>query len=250
MRSAPTGKHTTRHRHPHRRALSNSLKKNGAGRTGPGLDVGVRVDDLPASPAYSRILAALARQGGLTREELSRAAYVSMTTLSGGGYLQRLRQQGLIYISGWRRSAAGSFSIPQFALGTGPDFARPTINLTNRAAAGMERLVEAIRTHGPLDYRQAATAADLSPNTVKNAGYLDALLAQGRIHIYAWQRGRGAPRPLFMAGHGDNAPRPAVLSPGEKSRAFRRRQLAATAADSLAAQLRLFSTRRPASADC
>jgi hypothetical protein len=56
----------------------------------------IRSDDLPASPAYSRILAALTRQGGLTREELSRVAYVGMTTLSGGGYLQRLRQQGLI----------------------------------------------------------------------------------------------------------------------------------------------------------
>lgn len=204
----------------------------------------IRVDDLPASPANSRILAALTRQGGLTREELSKAAYVSMNTLSGGGYLQRLRQQGLIYISGWRRSASGSFSIPQFSLGAGPDFPRPSINLTNRAAAGMERLYEALRTRGPLDYRQAAAAAALSPNTVKNAGYLDALLMQGRIHIHTWRRGRrGAPRPVFMAGAGDNAPRPAALSSKEVSRAFRQRKLAATAADSFADQLRLLLPR-------
>lgn len=210
----------------------------------------IRIDDLPASPACSRILAALARQGGLTRKELAAAAYVGETTLSGGGYLQRLRQQGLIHISGWRRSVSGSFSIPQFSLGAGPDFPRPTINLSNRAAAGMERLVEAIRTGGPLDYRQAAAAAALSPSTVKNAGYLDALLAQGRIHIDSWQRGRrGAPRPLYMAGPGANAPRPDALSPREKSRAFRQRKLAATAADSFADQIRLYSTRRPASAD-
>lgn len=213
-----------------------------------GMAESISIDDLPASPACSRILAALARRGGLTRKELAAAAYVGETTLSGGGYLQRLRQQGLIYISGWRRSASGSFSIPQFSLGADPDFPRPTINLTNRAAAGMERLVEAIRSGGPLDYRQAAAAADLSPNTVKNAGYLEALLAQGRIHIHAWQRGRrGAPRPLFMAGHGENAPCPAALSPGEKSRAFRQRKLAVSAADCFADQLRLFSLRRPAS---
>jgi predicted ArsR family transcriptional regulator len=207
----------------------------------------IRSDDLPASPAYSRILAALTRQGGLTREELSRAAYVSMATLSGGGYLQRLRQQGLIYISGWRRSASGSFSMPQFSLGGGPDFPRPTINLSNRAAAGMERLVEAIRSGGPLDYRQAAAAAALSPNTVKNAGYLDALLAQQRIHIESWLRGRrGPPRALFMAGPGANAPRPDALSSQEKSRTFRRRKLAASAADCFADQLRLYASSRPA----
>lgn len=206
----------------------------------------MRIDDLPASPAYSRILAALARQSGLTREELARAAYVSMTTLSGGGYLQRLRAQGRIYISGWRRNAGGAFSIPQFSLGAGPDFPRPTITLSNRAAAGMERLVEAIRTSGPLDYRQAAAAADLSPHTVKNAGYLDALLAQERIHIESWQRGRrGAPRPLFMAGPGDNAPRPEALSAREKSRSYRQRQLAS--ADGFADQLRRYArSRRPA----
>jgi hypothetical protein len=215
-----------------------------------GMAESISIDNLPASPACSRILAALARRGGLTRKELAAAAYVGETTLSGGGYLQLLRLQGLIYISGWRRSAAGSFSIPQFSLGAGPDFPRPTINLSNRAAAGMERLVEAIRTHGPVDYRQAAAVAELSPNTVKNAGYLEALLAQGRIHIHDWQRGRrGAPRPLFMAGHGDNAPRPAALSPGEKSRAFRRRKLAASAADSFTAQLQLFSACRSDSAD-
>ena len=210
----------------------------------------IPIDDLPASPANSRILAALARQGGLTREELSRAAYVSMNTLSGGGYLQRLRQERLIFISGWRRSKSGAFSIPQFSLGSGPDFPRPSVNLTNRAAAGMERLVEAIRSGGPMDYREAAAAAKLSLNTVKNAGYLDALLSQGRIHIYTWRRSRhGARRAVFKIGAGDNAPRPKAQAPGEKSRAFRQRKLAVSAADSFAAQLRLFLPRPPGRAD-
>lgn len=211
----------------------------------------IRADDLPGSPACSRIMAALARQGGLTREEISRAAYVSMNTLSGGGYLRRLREQGLIYVSGWRRSASGSFSIPQFSLGAGPDFPRPTINLSNRAAAGMERLYEAIRTRGPLDYRQAAAAANLSPNTVKNAGYLDALLAQRRIHICHWERARhGSPRPLYMAGHGENAVRPAALCAKEKSRNHRQRRLAALAATNFACQMQLLlHTRRAAEDD-
>lgn len=206
----------------------------------------IPVDDLPSSPAFGRILAALTRQDGLTREELSRAAYVSMNTLSGGGYLQRLRKQGLIHISGWRRSASGSFSIPQFSLGAGPDFPRPHINPSNRAAAGMERLYEAIRTLGPLDYRQAAAAADLSPNTVKNAGYLEALISQQRIHIYCWQRARrGLPRPVYMAGAGENATRPAALDHKDKLRAHRQRRLASSAATSFADQLRLYLRKPP-----
>ena len=119
-------------------------------------------------------------------------------------------------------------------------------NLTNRAAAGMERLVEALRRSGPMDYRQAAAAAELSPNPVKNAGYLDALVSQGRIHIHTWRRGRhGAPRPVFKIGAGENAPRPTAQAPGEKLRAFRQRKLAANAADNFGAQLRLFLPRPP-----
>lgn len=201
----------------------------------------IAVDDLPASPAMSRILAALARHpGGLSREEIAKAAYVSETTLSGGGYLKRLRAEGRIHISGWRRSASGSFSIPLFSLGPGPDYPRPAVILANRAAAGMERIVEALHRHGPMDYRQLAAATGLSPNTLKNAGYLDALLIQKRIHIHSWLRGRGgAPRALFLAGNGPNAPKPVPFSNKEKLRAYRERKLAARLVGNLAAQLRL-----------
>lgn len=193
------------------------------------------------SPAYRRILKALGQEGGLSRKEIAAVAYVGESTLSGGGYLLHLRQQRLIHISGWRRSASGSFSIPLFSLGSMPDCPRPAISSSNRSAAGMERLLAAIRTSGPLDYRQAAVAADLSLNTVKNAGYLKALLAQGRIHIWAWRRGqRGAPRPLYKAGPGINAKRPDALSQKEKSCAFRQRKLAVTATNSFAKQLRIF----------
>lgn len=103
----------------------------------------ILADDLPASPACGRILAALPPQGGMAREELSRAAYVGMNTLSGGGYLLRLRAQGLIHGSGWRRSSSGAFSIPQFSVGAGPDYPWPTINPTNRAAAILARFAPA-----------------------------------------------------------------------------------------------------------
>lgn len=229
-----------------RRWPSSKFKSTGAVLLG--MSESISVSDLPASPAFTRILSALASQGGLTRKELAAAAYVGETTLSGGGYLRQLRQLGLIHISSWRRSASGSFSIPLFSLGAGPDFPRPSIKLSNRAAAGMERLVEAIRAAGPLDYRQAAAVAGLSPNTVKSAGYLEALLAQERIHIDSWRRGRrGAPRPVFRAGPGANAPRPEALSQHEKSRAFRQRQLAA--GDSIANLLWLYASCDHASTD-
>ena len=192
------------------------------------------------SPAYARILAALGKNGGLTREEISRAAHVGVTTLSGGGYLQRLRRDRIIFISGWRRAASGAFSIPQFSLGSGPDFPRPKVDATNRAAPGMHRLLAAINQHGPLDYRQAAALAGLSSHTVKNAGYIEALLQQRRIHVCGWLRSQSGPaRALFAAGEGADVPCPTPLTSGEKSRAHRRRRLAGSAATNFADQLRL-----------
>ncbi|MDO9242373.1 MAG: winged helix-turn-helix domain-containing protein [Rhodocyclaceae bacterium] len=192
------------------------------------------------SPAYARILAALGKHGGLTLQEIARAAHVGVTTLSGGGYLQRLRRERIIFISGWRRAASGAFSIPQFSLGDGPDFPRPKVDAKNRAAPGMLRLVAVIEQHGPLDYRQAAALAGLSPHTVKNAGYIEALLQQRHIHVCGWLRSQSGPaRALFAAGDGADVPCPTPLTPGEKSRAYRRRRLAASAATNFAAQLRL-----------
>lgn len=190
-------------------------------------------------PAYRRIAAALLRQPGLTREEIARHAYVGATTLSGGGYLKDMKRLGLIHVSGWRRNASGSFCIPQYSAGPGTDYPRPRITAENRAAAGMARLLEAIERQGPLDYRQAAQMAGLSVNTVKNAGYLEALAAQGKIHVAGWRRSRRGPfRPVYEAGCGTAAPRPAPLSSAEKSRAHRQRCQAVAAVDNLALQAR------------
>jgi hypothetical protein len=196
----------------------------------------IRRDKL--SPAYSRILAALERRPGLTREEIAEQAYVSPATLSGGGYLRHMKELGLIHISGWRRSAAGSFSIPHYSAGAGKDYARPTMTAETRAAPGMQRVLEAIERFGPLDYRQAARLAGLAVNTLKNSGYLKALQAQGAIYVTGWRRaGNGPPRPLYEAGGERSSPRPLPLSPAEKSVRHRRRKSVESSIDTLGGQL-------------
>jgi hypothetical protein len=181
----------------------------------------------------------------MTREEIAERAFVSLNTLSGGGYLRELKSQGRIHVSGWRRNASGAFVIPQYSTGPGEDYARPAISATNRHAPGMQRLLEAIEKFGPLDYRQAAIHSGLAVNTVKNAGYLEALMAQGKIHVSEWRRNRNGPmRPLYEAGQGRNQPRPPAFSTAEKARAARYRKAAAAKAGSLSAQLGVSASRR------
>ena len=200
----------------------------------------VRLDALPAS--YARILTALARRPGLSREEIAQQAYVAATTLSGGGYLRHMKELGLIHISGWRRNATGAFTIPHYSVGPGKDYARPQSTHETRDAPGMLRLLEAIERHGPLDYRQAAHLAGLSVNTVKNAGYLKALVAQRKIHIAAWRRSKkGPPRPIYDGGAKRSAAPPPRLTSAEKSQAHRQRRLAQSG--SLADQLRRLPTK-------
>ena len=197
-----------------------------------------RLDMLP--PGFARILAALNRRPGLSREEIAQQAYVAATTLSGGGYLRHMKALGLIHISGWRRNASGAFSIAQYSPGRGKDYQRPQSTVENRQAPGMMRLLEVIERAGPLDYRQAAKLAGLSPNTVKNAGYLKALTAKGMIFVSEWRRSRNGPlRPLYEAGHAHSVPPPAPLSPSEKSRRHRARVSAVHGTGSLADQLKL-----------
>jgi hypothetical protein len=193
------------------------------------------------TPAYRRVIHALTRQPGLSREEIADQAFVGATTLSGGGYLKEMKKLGLIHISGWRRNGAGSFCIPLYSVGHCEDYVRPSVTAKNRAAPGMARLLEAIERQGPLDYRQAAGQAGLSTHTVKNAGYLDALVAQGKIYVVEWRRSRRGPfRPVYEAGQGIAAAPPVPLSSAQKSRAHRQRRRAVAAADNFASQLRHF----------
>ena len=195
---------------------------------------------IDAPPAYRRIFAALTRHSGLSREEIAERAYVALTTLSGGGYLKHMRELGLIHVSGWRRNRLGSFCVPQYSAGPGEDCPRPRVTRDNRDAPGMRLLLEAIERHGPLDYKQAAHMAGLAENTVKNAGYLDALVEQRKIHVAFWRRARRGPsRPVYEAGFSTACAPPAPLSGAEKSRTHRRRRRAELAAGSLVLQLRL-----------
>ncbi len=194
----------------------------------------------PLPPAYKRILAALSRHAGLSREEIAEKAYVAATTLSGGGYLRHMKELGLIYISGWRRNTVGVFAIPQYSAGRCKDYPRPQMTSQTREAPGMLRLLEVIERSGPLDYRQAARLAGLSPNTAKNAGYLKALVAQGKVFVSEWRRSRnGPPRPLYEVGRHKSAPPPEPLNAAEKSSRHRMRKSALSATASLTEQIRL-----------
>lgn len=219
--------------------------KQPARRSGGGIGRrGIRVHWPDMARTVDRILHALQMSPGMTKEEIAERAFVSLNTLSGGGYLRDMKAQGLIYVSGWRRAASGAFIIPQYSVGNCPDYPRPGVTAENREAPGMQRLQAAIEKFGPIDYQQAALRAGLSANTVKNSGYLEALLTQGKIYISEWRRSRRGPmRPLYEAGEGRNQPRPQAYSGAEKSRAFRCRQAARVRGGGLAAQLGVAAPR-------
>ncbi|MDD5248319.1 MAG: hypothetical protein PHY45_05010 [Rhodocyclaceae bacterium] len=188
----------------------------------------------------SRIVNVLVQSPGLSKEEIAERAFVGAATLSGGGYLKTMKEAGLIHVSGWARNASGGFTTPLYSAGKSADCARPQVTGHNRAAPGMLRLLEAVRDFGPLDYREAAKRAGLSPNTVKNAGYLELLVAQEKLHIDAWRRGRNGPmRPVYGFGPGAAAPRPPALTSAEKSKAHRWRKAAVAGSSSLAMQIRM-----------
>lgn len=170
-----------------------------------------------------RILAVLERKSNMSISDLSAEAFVGVSTLACGGYIRALIKQRLIYISGWRKQQ-GRFTTPLYSLGNHENIARPRIDETNRSAPGMLTILETLKKTGPLMYREIAEYSGLSRNTVKNSGYLDALMAQGQIHISGWKRSRNGPMSaVYSIGGGKNAPKPAPRSPAEKSRLHRHR---------------------------
>lgn len=165
--------------------------------------------DVMTTPAIQRILAVLQQSPGLSRRDIAAQAFVASTTLSGGGYLKTLKDAGLIHISGWGRNSRGAFAVPLFSAGNGPDRERPVLCVENRMSPKMVRLLDAIREFGPLDYREAAKVLGISPNAMKGARNFEPLLAQKKIHIVSWRRGRSGPmRPVYAFGPGNDAPRP------------------------------------------
>lgn len=198
------------------------------------------------SKAMTRILQALRQTPGLSPAEIGKRAYVGENTLSGGGYLKQLKDAGQIHISGWRRNGSGAFTTPLYSAGQARDCERPRITVENRQAPGMARLLAAIRSYGPIDYAEAATIAELSRHTAKNAGYLKALSAQGKIHIAGWRHATNGPmRPVYAFGPGPDVPRPARRSPADKLRLYRLTNKAAAGLIALQVQIILGKIKVP-----
>ena len=189
------------------------------------------------SPAMQRILALLAKKADMSASDMSREAFVGMTTLSCGGYLKALHKRQLIHISGWRKTRKG-FVTPLYSLGNRQDLPRPEFTDDDRDSQGMNRIVSALERLGAMTYLEAAQATGLSANTIKNARYMDILARQGRIHVAAWRRNRSGPMiAIYAAGNGQPAEKPDPLSRAEKSRRNREKKRALSDDRGISAQL-------------
>jgi predicted ArsR family transcriptional regulator len=189
------------------------------------------------SPAIQRILALLARKSDMSASDMSREAFVGVTTLACGGYLKALRARKLVHVSGWRKTPKG-FVTPLFSLGDHPDLPRPRFEDEDRDSAGLGQIVAALQRHGAMTYLEVAQVTGLSPNTIKNARYMDVLVKQKRIHVSAWRRNRAGPMvAVYAEGFGKPAEKPAPLSHAEKCRRSREKNRALDNDRGIAAQL-------------
>ena len=192
------------------------------------------------SPAMQRILALLSRKSDMSASDMSREAFVGVTTLGCGGYLKALRAKKLVHVSGWRKTRKG-FVTPLFSLGDRPDLPRPRFEDEDRDSAGMGQIVAALQRFGAMTYLEAAQATGLSPNTIKNARYMDVLVKQKRIHISAWRRNRAGPMvAVYSVGFAPPAEKPAPLSHAEKCRRSREKSRVLSDDRGITAQLARF----------
>ena len=184
-----------------------------------------------------RILAIMVSMSDMSASDISREAFVGITTLACGGYLKALRTRRLVHVSGWRKTGKG-FVTPLFSLGDRPDLPRPEFKDEDRDSAGMNRIVGALERGGMMTYIEAAQATGLSSNTIKNTRYMDILVKQKRIHIAAWRRNRAGPLiAVYGFGFGCSAEKPAPLSIADKCRRCREKKRALSDNRGVAAQL-------------
>jgi hypothetical protein len=201
------------------------------------------VPEYESSPAMLRILGVMETKSNMSVSDLSAEAFVGISTLACGGYLHALRRRKLIYVSGWRK-VNGRFSAPLYSLGDLADVPRPRVDETNRDAPGMQKIVETLARYGALTYREIAQFSGLSVNTVKNSGYLEALLVQSRIHIGGWRRSlRGPMSPIYVAGRGTSVAKPQAMTAIEKCRQHRSRSKIAAKGIGLRSQMILLAER-------
>ena len=202
----------------------------------------MNIPELVASPAMQRILGVLEQKSNMSISDISAEAFVGVSTLACGGYIAALKKRRLIYVSGWRK-VKSRFSTPLYSLGLLDDVPRPRIDDSNRDAPGMRRIVETLNRYGHLTYREIAQFSGLSLNTVKNSGFLDALLVQGRIHIGDWRRSSHGPMsPVYVCGPGDAAPKPPSLTSAQKDSRHRSRLKIAAQGNGLSAQIASLSS--------
>lgn len=173
--------------------------------------------------------------------DIAAEAFVGRSTLACGGYIAVLKKRQCIYISGWRK-AKGRFSTPLYSLGGNEDVPRPRIDEINRDAPGMDRVVATLARYGRLTYREVAGFSGLSPNTVKNSGFLDALITQGRVHIGGWRRSsRGPMSPVYVRCPESEEPKPQSLTDAQKCSRLRLRLRIAEKGSDLSSQMVLLS---------
>lgn len=183
----------------------------------------MKTPELVSSPAMQRILGVLEKKSNMSISDISAEAFVGISTLACGGYITALKKWQRIYISGWRK-VKGRFSTPLYSLGSIDDVRRPRIDESNRDAPGMQSIIATLERYGNLSYREIAQFSGLSLNTVKNSGYLDALIVQGRIHIGGWRRSsRGPMSPIYAHGPSAAVPKPQSLTGAQKCSRHRAR---------------------------
>lgn len=188
------------------------------------------------SPAMQRLLRLFQRKSDLSVSDMAAEAFIGINTLACGGYVSALKKAGYIHVSGWRKTRRG-FSTPLYSRGDQPDLPRPEYDDAERAAPGMDLIVNALLRRGPMSYPEIAAVTGLSLHTIKNSGYLSALRTQRRVHICDWRRARKGPMtPIYDAGAGSDAPKPETFSSAEKSRRYRERKDLLHGDRSLAAQ--------------
>lgn len=83
-----------------------------------------RVPNLETSQAMQRVLAVI-RRADRTADEIPDRAYVSIHTLTKGGFLKAMVEQGLIHIHGFKPPARSGNWAPIYRAGKGKNAKRP-----------------------------------------------------------------------------------------------------------------------------
>ncbi len=173
-----------------------------------------------------RILGALLARGPMTAEVLSKTAFVSVTTLTGGGYLRHMKSAGKLHISGWAPTLNNGFAVPIYSAGAGVDAERPRMTDVDRNTLLMRKIEEFLDDNGDATPREIAVGVEVTLDSLCNGRYMEILELQGRVHVADWQRSQnGGPFvPVFRFGKGRRKERPKPFSEAEKARRYRQRK--------------------------